>query len=84
MKSQLMLVYWKEAKAIETLGLTKFGLLVRRIQVTFSLHSFQMRSRHETSVCVHTIMNTLDIYFFFYLLFLLHASLHSYIPTIMR
>ena len=45
---------------------------------TFLLYSFQTRLCLKTSVCVHAIMNPLDIYLFSYLLFLLHTSLHSY------
>ena len=57
---------------------------------TFLLYSFQTRLCLKTSVCVHTIMNPLDIYLFSYLLFLLHTSLcsyaciQSYIPTFMH
>ena len=43
-----------------------------------SAQTFQVRARQKTSVCVHTIVNPLDIYLFSYLLFLLHTSLCSY------
>ena len=54
---------------------------------TFLLHSFQTHSRHKTSVCVHTIINTLDVHLLFYLLYSPSTStstsyiLHSYIPA---